>query len=106
MSQNNMLELPLHQLGAFSHYKRFEPNATTKSPEECIHCNPYVESRKLYAVAKNKNIDLSITLNQTTDQNFAYLAWCDDCQDGVNANTDDANDWVRYHAKKRHMLSV
>lgn len=106
MSQNNMLELPIRQLGAFPHYKRFEPNATSDNFEECLHCHPYIEYQKLYAVAKGKNIDLSITLNESANQNFAYLAWCDDCQDGVNANNDDANDWVRSHAKKRHMLSV
>lgn len=102
---NDMLQLPYVKVGNYLNYVVYSPERPSPVAYNMFDYKNYCEAKKLAEVALENNIELTITPNSKHDPNFAYLAWCGSCQDGLNACPDDANDWVRFHAKK-HGLSV
>lgn len=103
----NMFQIPADKVGGYLAYNLYSPDHESKpfSPTNYLY-KEYITAKQLAELAVEKNIEITVTPNETTDTNFGFLAWCDSCQDGLNGNPEEANYWVLRHAKLKHELSV
>lgn len=52
-------------------------------------------------VKSNGSMDITVNKEKIVSGGWC-LAWCEDCQDGINDNRDECDWWIYTHAKKRH----
>jgi hypothetical protein len=71
-------------------------------PGDCGTCGKFNRvAEKVYELSK-RNVIVSLKENDSKTSVGKYRAWCNNCQDGENANLYDAADWADRHISSRH----